>query len=650
MRRHSLLGWVAWAVLGTGACSSGPDEPALQYDPPNGVPAPGPPGKGEAGAPGFTVPTDDRPPVQADKPPPAVSGGTLHVTPDGTFAVIADSDRDRIVIVDLMSQSVVATVALEAGDEPGRIAAGEGDEVYVALRGGAAVVTVDVKGGTLVERRAACAGPRGLAYDAPHRELLVACADGRLATLPPTGGAAQSVFIGPDLRDVVINDTGRWLSTFKSAELLELDDQNLVKTRLALPNLAGNQTEVAWRAMADGDHIMVLHQSAQLSPIDVSEDLGASAYGSAPCTGIVRAMVSRVDQQGNTELGVPLGDGTLPVDFDRSARGQVAVAYAGALDRELGFLGKRGFDRGSFSVLGNSFVAPIDIGAGGAPASSEPSIDPGLAGAPGVGDCTFGNTLEEVDSPIIAVRFNPARQSELLLLARVPSQLLIVNLDNWSIRLRIPLGGTPVRDTGHDLFHRDAGNGIACASCHPEGTEDGHTWVFSNFGPRRTQALNTDLAATAPYHWDGALPQVSDLMDEVFVKRMGGAHQTDERLAVLERWLFAQKPLPALRSADDAAARRGRELFESSEVACSSCHGGESLTTSASVRVGTKGNPTFQVPSLLGIAHRAPFMHDGCAPTLAARFDPKCGGTAHGNTAELAQDQIDDLVAYLETL
>jgi len=56
------------------------------------------------------------------------------------------------------------------------------------------------------------------------------------------------------------------------------------------------------------------------------------------------------------------------------------------------------------------------------------------------------------------------------------------------------------------------------------------------------------------------------------------------------------------------------------------------------------------VPSLIAVGYRAPFMHNGCAATLAARFDPKCGGNNHGNTASLSDAQRGDLVAYLESL
>jgi len=56
------------------------------------------------------------------------------------------------------------------------------------------------------------------------------------------------------------------------------------------------------------------------------------------------------------------------------------------------------------------------------------------------------------------------------------------------------------------------------------------------------------------------------------------------------------------------------------------------------------------VPSLVGVGWRAPYIHDGCAKTLFERFIPDCGGAAHGDTHDLRQDQIADLVTFLETL
>jgi cytochrome c peroxidase len=109
-----------------------------------------------------------------------------------------------------------------------------------------------------------------------------------------------------------------------------------------------------------------------------------------------------------------------------------------------------------------------------------------------------------------------------------------------------------------------------------------------------------------------------------------------------------QTPAPQRDSAD-AAAVRGKALFESSSVGCNTCHTGAKLTNNQTVAIDS-AREKLQVPSLVGIGYRSPFMHDGCAATLAARFDPACGGNQHGNVSGLSEAEKGDLVAYLETL
>jgi cytochrome c peroxidase len=101
---------------------------------------------------------------------------------------------------------------------------------------------------------------------------------------------------------------------------------------------------------------------------------------------------------------------------------------------------------------------------------------------------------------------------------------------------------------------------------------------------------------------------------------------------------------------DAAAVARGQAIFnDPSRAACVTCHTGARLTNNQSVDVGTGG--TFQVPSLVGISTRGPFMHNGCAETLRDRFDPACGGgDRHGATSKLQPSEVTDLVQYLETL
>jgi hypothetical protein len=51
------------------------------------------------------------------------------------------------------------------------------------------------------------------------------------------------------------------------------------------------------------------------------------------------------------------------------------------------------------------------------------------------------------------------------------------------------------------------------------------------------------------------------------------------------------------------------------------------------------------------VGSRPPYLHNGCAATLQERFTNPCaGGDKHGHTSGLTSAQIDDLVAFLETL
>ncbi|HMJ12591.1 MAG TPA: cytochrome-c peroxidase, partial [Polyangiaceae bacterium] len=213
----------------------------------------------------------------------------------------------------------------------------------------------------------------------------------------------------------------------------------------------------------------------------------------------------------------------------------------------------------------------------------------------------------------------------------------------------VPLGGDSVLDTGHELFHRDTGSGIACASCHLEGAEDGRVWKFTPIGDRRTQSLDVGLAGTAPFHWDGDMGSFTTLMNEVFVHRMGGAAQSVDRNQALLDWVTQLTPPARIREATDAAALRGKAIFESSKASCSSCHAGQHHQ---SFFVGTTdATHPLQVPVLTGIGFRAPFMHNGCAPSLLGRFDPACGGgDRHGVTSHLTDAQKGDLIGYLESL
>jgi mono/diheme cytochrome c family protein len=116
----------------------------------------------------------------------------------------------------------------------------------------------------------------------------------------------------------------------------------------------------------------------------------------------------------------------------------------------------------------------------------------------------------------------------------------------------------------------------------------------------------------------------------------------------LQNWVDTIPALPAVAGLDASAVARGKTVFNDQSVACASCHAGALLTNNSTVDVGTGG--MLQVPSLRGVAWRAPYMHNGCAPTLADRFGSCGGGDKHGVTSSLSTAQMNDLLTYLQSL
>src|SRR6187402_459319 len=72
--------------------------------------------------------------------PPAISGGTLAVAPDGHTVIAADPDRDLVYVIDARSHTLTFTIPVAAGAEPGRVAVDDAGHAYVALRSAGAIV------------------------------------------------------------------------------------------------------------------------------------------------------------------------------------------------------------------------------------------------------------------------------------------------------------------------------------------------------------------------------------------------------------------------------------------------------------------------------------------------------------------------------
>jgi cytochrome c peroxidase len=212
----------------------------------------------------------------------------------------------------------------------------------------------------------------------------------------------------------------------------------------------------------------------------------------------------------------------------------------------------------------------------------------------------------------------------------------------------VSLPGNSMEDTGNKLFHLETSSGLACASCHPEGHEDGHVWNFAGFGPRRTQSLRGGLLGTEPFHWDGAENDFNALTSDVMQGRMGGPQLTDEQNQALAAYVDKFPAMPAPAATSTASMERGKTLFNDAKVGCAGCHSGSKLSNNLTVDVGSIDGD-LQVPGLVGLWARAPYLHNGCAKTLGERFT-SCDSGKHGNLKGLSSDDFGALSAYLETL
>jgi mono/diheme cytochrome c family protein len=555
----------------------------------------------------------EEPAPKSARTPPPISGGTLVALRDNATVVASDPDLDAVWVVNLRTTDPPRRISLRRGDEPGRLIEDNMGHVHVVLRGGGAVVSVNPSTASVIDRRAVCPAPRGIAWNPDRSSLHVACAGGEFVTLPREGEVGPIDRLDGDLRDVAVFRGAVYVSKFRAATLHRVRWMGARAVGLdapARPAADGQRQAVAWRTFSSPAGVVTLSQTVN------SLDLGTAPtirgyYGSVTLR--TTAMVPMVQLHGATgliDLAAVISDGGLTVDVavDPTPGGtRVAIASPGW----------------SFGQ-GTAQVREWIIGNG--------------AGLMALGGAT-GARAVSVSGQAVAVTYTASH--ELVVQTRAPARIVFPG------RV-ITLSTEAVRDPGHDVFQTTTLSGLACASCHPEGTDDGVTWNFVASGLRRTPSLRGGILRTAPFHWSGDIANFDSLASLIYTARMGGGSLRVDQAEALGRWIDTLPALPAP-TRDAAAVARGEALFRASDVGCVTCHDGTLLTNNQSFAVGTGGE--FQVPPLVNLAYRAPYMHNGCAPTLMARFtDASCGGgDTHGHTAQLSTDQLADLIAYLET-
>ena len=155
-----------------------------------------------------------------------------------------------------------------------------------------------------------------------------------------------------------------------------------------------------------------------------------------------------------------------------------------------------------------------------------------------------------------------------------------------------------------------------------------------------------------------AFPAAVELRLEAVVQSLASyVRSLTDNAGPLADYLFDGVPLPP-------AATRGLSLFLSSRLDCARCHrgpllSGPSVTARLAVpakfyRTGVaQDGRSFRAPSLLFVAHTAPYMHDGSQADLEAVVDFYTAGGGAGSELKsfrLTPAERADLLAFLRLL
>ena len=232
----------------------------------------------------------------------------------------------------------------------------------------------------------------------------------------------------------------------------------------------------------------------------------------------------------------------------------------------------------------------------------------------------------------------------------------------------VPLGGSPEPKTltrqGMALFY-DAELSLdqwySCHSCHQDGGTNSRPMDTMNDGTEMTFKTVLPLFGvheTGPWTWHGWQESLSDSIHKSITSTMIGKPPRETDVSAILAYLKSlQAPPNPFRDTDNqlsSAARRGKEIFESSATGCTDCHRGPYLTDGQVHDVGL-GSDTdhyegFNTPSLIGLHQKVRWLHHGRAKTLERLINELHSPPKVGGGESLSEQETADLIEYLKSL
>ncbi|MFN7952302.1 MAG: Ig-like domain-containing protein [bacterium] len=560
----------------------------------------------------------------------------VALTPGGEVWV-ASSDDATLTILDASDAHVLETVTLPRAARPHDVLISpSGHDAYVTLEASEEVVRLDVATRAVIARASIGGPPRGLALSGDGGRLFV----------------------------------GRFVSPVDHGEVVELDAASLAESRrFALAIDPGPDTESSGRGVPNYLLSLALSPDGRRLWVPSKKDnvvRGLFRTGEAlTFESTVRAIVSRIDLEGDTEL---LGE---RIDLDnRSLPSAVAFSPLG--------------DYAFVSTLGSNAVDVVDAYSGAKITAQE-----------GVGLAPLGLAYDAARQRLF-VHDYMSRDVRVLDVSQVGGTNSIPTLATIKTVAHELLDPGTVRgkqifyDAADERMSRD--RYLSCATCHLDGGSDQRTFDFTDRGEgfRNTIMLRGRAGmGHGPVHWSANFDEIQDFEGDIRNAFGGKGFMTDavyfqgtrsqplgdpkvfksgelDQLTTYVNSLKKVHPSP-YRNPDGSMtdeAKAGEAIFRSSETGCADCHAGSRLTDSSACAipyvlhdVGTiqpssghrLGAPLtgIDTPTLEGVWETAPYLHDGSAETLRDVLTTANPSDRHGHTSQLSSTAIDQLVAYL---
>jgi cytochrome c peroxidase len=245
----------------------------------------------------------------------------------------------------------------------------------------------------------------------------------------------------------------------------------------------------------------------------------------------------------------------------------------------------------------------------------------------------------------------------------------------------IPLGekvDIPLERLGEQYFN-DASlchqQWQTCATCHPDGRSDVMYWDLLNDGLGNTKNTKSLLMSTLtpPVMWRGVRKNAAEAIRSG-IHHILFAEIRQGQAEAIEAYLLNMKSVPSpyldtskteipktgqgctkchtpgvQRGVLTQAALRGKAIFEG-KAGCVTCHPHPLFTTMKKVDPGLGSGVLYDVPTLIEVWRTAPYLHSGDALTLLETITDFNFMQKRGQTRNLSEHELNDLIAYLKSL